>query len=179
MCFRMLFETEELTVRSQATYAIEILKKRLGSKSPNIQLLSLSVKQKDIGSRRYYVLTRTCFYKANEIVIHDSSKPLISPEFMEHVNHSCKANSYAAEGRVMILKLVEAARKFLSEVTPHLCFNGEKMLKPGNESETHFGNGQCKKPLPQSRMLSIGMLFPPEHLEVLEDNLDWEDITRA
>ncbi|GKD80788.1 hypothetical protein Tco_1347627 [Tanacetum coccineum] len=29
-------------------------------------------------------------------------------------------DSYAAEGRVMILKLVEAARKFLSEVAPHV-----------------------------------------------------------
>ncbi|GKF60575.1 hypothetical protein Tco_0177361, partial [Tanacetum coccineum] len=25
-------------------------------------------------------------------------------------------------------------------------------------------------------MLSIGILLPPEHLEVLEENLDWEDI---
>ncbi|GKD35303.1 zinc finger CCCH domain-containing protein 13-like protein isoform X1 [Tanacetum coccineum] len=79
-----------------------------------------------------------------------------------------------------------------------LCFNGEKMLKPGNEAETHLGNGersvdidnnnnsnnvtdvfrwsQCKKPLPQSLMLSIGIPLPPEHLEVLEENLDWEDI---
>ncbi|GJY77336.1 retrotransposon protein, putative, ty1-copia subclass [Tanacetum coccineum] len=36
------------------------------------------------------------------------------------LNHATShANSYAAEGRVMILKLVEAARKFLSEVAPH------------------------------------------------------------
>ena len=61
-------------------------------------------------------------------------------------------------------------------------------MKAGNETETHLGNGersmdidnnnsnnvtdvfrwsQCKKPLPQTLMLSIGIPLPPEHLEVL------------
>ncbi|GKD75021.1 EIF-2-alpha kinase GCN2 isoform X1, partial [Tanacetum coccineum] len=35
-------------------------------------------------------------------------------------------DSYAAEGRVMILKLVEAARKFLSEVAPHVSSTGSE-----------------------------------------------------
>ncbi|GFY86423.1 zinc finger CCCH domain protein [Actinidia rufa] len=34
----------------------------------------------------------------------------------------------------------------------------------------------CKKPLPQKLMLSIGIPLPLEHVEVLEENLDWEDI---
>ncbi|XP_076952232.1 uncharacterized protein LOC143625900 [Bidens hawaiensis] len=82
-----------------------------------------------------------------------------------------------------------------------LCFNGEKMVKAGNEMDTdgadsdnttinnnNINNGNnnnmmdvfrwsvCKKPLPQTVMRSIGIPLPPEHLKVLEDNLDWEDI---
>ncbi|KAJ0502258.1 putative histone deacetylation protein Rxt3 [Helianthus annuus] len=79
-----------------------------------------------------------------------------------------------------------------------LCFNGEKMVKSGNETDTngvdsdnnnnnHNNNGNnnmmdvfrwslCKKPLPQTLMRSIGIPLPPEHLKVLEENLDWEDI---
>ncbi|MFS7988006.1 putative histone deacetylation protein Rxt3 [Helianthus anomalus] len=79
-----------------------------------------------------------------------------------------------------------------------LCFNGEKMVKSGNEMDTngvdsdnnnnnHNNNGNnsmmdvfrwslCKKPLPQTLMRSIGIPLPPEHLKVLEENLDWEDI---
>ncbi|XP_059656216.1 uncharacterized protein LOC132303126 isoform X3 [Cornus florida] len=34
----------------------------------------------------------------------------------------------------------------------------------------------CKKPLPQKVMRSIGIPLPLEHLEVLEENLNWEDI---
>ncbi|PWA47647.1 Histone deacetylation protein Rxt3 [Artemisia annua] len=91
-----------------------------------------------------------------------------------------------------VLYLESRTRRF------ELCFNGEKIVKAGNEAETHLGNGersmdidnnnnsnnvtdvfrwsQCKKPLPQTLMLSIGIPLPPEHLEVLEENLDWEDI---
>ncbi|MFS7988007.1 hypothetical protein Hanom_Chr11g01029491 [Helianthus anomalus] len=69
-----------------------------------------------------------------------------------------------------------------------LCFNGEKMVKSGNETDTngvdsdnnnnnHNNNGNnnmmdvfrwslCKKPLPQTLMRSIGIPLPPEHLKV-------------
>ncbi|KAI3676546.1 hypothetical protein L1987_86157 [Smallanthus sonchifolius] len=74
-----------------------------------------------------------------------------------------------------------------------LCFNGEKMVKAGNEEDTNSVDGDnnsnnyynmtdvfrwslCKKPLPQMVMRSIGIPLPPEHLQVLEENLDWEDI---
>ncbi|KAL9461000.1 hypothetical protein AB3S75_004069 [Citrus x aurantiifolia] len=86
-----------------------------------------------------------------------------------------------------------------------LCFAGEKMVKavPASEShdtETeksqnhllHSTNGEkndgdnimtdvfrwsrCKKPLPQKVMRSIGIPLPPEHVEVIEENLDWEDV---
>eukprot|EP00262_Sarcandra_glabra_P011518 TRINITY_DN2780_c0_g1_i1.p1 TRINITY_DN2780_c0_g1~~TRINITY_DN2780_c0_g1_i1.p1 ORF type:complete len:817 (+),score=173.64 TRINITY_DN2780_c0_g1_i1:177-2627(+) len=39
-----------------------------------------------------------------------------------------------------------------------------------------FRWSRCKKPLPQKVMLSIGIPLPVEHLEVLEENLDWEDV---
>ncbi|XP_052195064.1 uncharacterized protein LOC127803079 [Diospyros lotus] len=34
----------------------------------------------------------------------------------------------------------------------------------------------CKKPLPQKVMQSIGIPLPLEHLEVVEENVDWEDV---
>ncbi|KAK2977701.1 hypothetical protein RJ640_026841 [Escallonia rubra] len=85
-----------------------------------------------------------------------------------------------------------------------LCFNGEKMVKVvtashGHEMETekfltHNSNGErnamdidsvmtdvfrwsrCKKPLPQKVMRSVGIPQSLEQLEVLEENLDWDDI---
>ncbi|KAI3510273.1 hypothetical protein L1887_17138 [Cichorium endivia] len=61
-----------------------------------------------------------------------------------------------------------------------LCFNGEKMVETNGESESSlmdvFRWSQCKKPLPQTVMRAIGIPLPPEHLQVLEENLDWEDI---
>ncbi|XP_058090190.1 uncharacterized protein LOC131236776 [Magnolia sinica] len=39
-----------------------------------------------------------------------------------------------------------------------------------------FRWSRCKKPLPHKVMHSIGIPFPIEHLEVLEENLDWEDV---
>ncbi|WJX12630.1 hypothetical protein P8452_03105 [Trifolium repens] len=86
-----------------------------------------------------------------------------------------------------------------------LCFAGEKLVKPTPATQTHdsgaeksqnhhphSANGEknehdqvlidafrwsrCKKPLPQKVMRSIGIPLPLEHVEVLEENLDWEDI---
>ncbi|XP_022970872.1 uncharacterized protein LOC111469718 [Cucurbita maxima] len=86
-----------------------------------------------------------------------------------------------------------------------LCFSGEKMVKTivasqGHEADAeksqnhvvHCPNGErtdndntlidvfrwsrCKMPLPQKVMRSIGIPLPSEHVEVLEDNLDWEDV---
>ncbi|XP_004495444.1 uncharacterized protein [Cicer arietinum] len=86
-----------------------------------------------------------------------------------------------------------------------LCFAGEKMVKatpatqshdPGAEKSQnhhpHSANGEknesdqvmidayrwslCKKPLPQKVMRVIGIPLPLEHVEVLEENLDWEDV---
>ncbi|CAL9069418.1 unnamed protein product [Musa banksii] len=86
-----------------------------------------------------------------------------------------------------------------------LCFNGEKAVMltsyQAMESEheklqnhgSHVQNGDrnsteresitdvfrwscCKRALPEQLMRSSGIPLPVEHLEVLEDNLDWEDI---
>ncbi|KAF5751751.1 zinc finger CCCH domain-containing protein 13 isoform X1 [Tripterygium wilfordii] len=86
-----------------------------------------------------------------------------------------------------------------------LCFTGEKMVKSALASQNHEGetekppnnhslaaNGdkndsenimidafrwsRCKTPLPQKFMRSVGIPLPHEYVEVLEDNLDWEDV---
>ncbi|KAK7314855.1 hypothetical protein VNO77_33383 [Canavalia gladiata] len=86
-----------------------------------------------------------------------------------------------------------------------LCFTGEKMVKaiPATQmldpdiekSQNHhphssnvdkadsdnimidvFRWSRCKKPLPQKVMRSMGIPLPLEHVEVLEENLDWEDV---
>ncbi|KAI3698241.1 hypothetical protein L6452_31354 [Arctium lappa] len=72
-----------------------------------------------------------------------------------------------------------------------LCYNGEKMVETvvgtssangGGDSDGNsnlmdvFRWSECKKALPQTVMRSIGIPLPPEHLQVLEENLDWEDI---
>uniref|UniRef100_A0A6P3Z087 zinc finger CCCH domain-containing protein 13-like isoform X2 n=1 Tax=Ziziphus jujuba TaxID=326968 RepID=A0A6P3Z087_ZIZJJ len=86
-----------------------------------------------------------------------------------------------------------------------LCFTGEKMVKATQSSQAHeaeteksqnhhshstngdriecdnvvidaFRWSRCKRPLPQKVMRSIGIPLPLEHVEVLEENLDWEDV---
>ncbi|CAO2836541.1 unnamed protein product [Amaranthus hypochondriacus] len=87
-----------------------------------------------------------------------------------------------------------------------LCFTGEKIVKSASVSQAHeaesdksqnhvhSSNGEksavegdnmvvdmfrwsrCKKPLPQKVMRTIGIPLPAEHVEVLEENLDWEDV---
>ncbi|KAF0909244.1 hypothetical protein E2562_032956 [Oryza meyeriana var. granulata] len=87
-----------------------------------------------------------------------------------------------------------------------LCFSGEKSRSVGsssnasdaepekhhNSSHHHSQNGdrgstehelrdvfrwsRCKKAMPESTMRSIGIPLPAEQLEVLQDNLEWEDV---
>ncbi|XP_047315212.1 uncharacterized protein LOC124919098 [Impatiens glandulifera] len=79
-----------------------------------------------------------------------------------------------------------------------LCFMGEKIVK-NNTSQTHdseethgihtangggsdgdsidvFRWSRCKSPLSQKVMRTVGIPLPLEHVEVLKENLDWEDI---
>ncbi|EEE67156.1 hypothetical protein OsJ_24225 [Oryza sativa Japonica Group] len=87
-----------------------------------------------------------------------------------------------------------------------LCFSGEKARLVGsssnaadaetekhqNSSHHHSQNGdrassehelrdlfrwsRCKKAMPESSMRSIGIPLPADQLEVLQDNLEWEDV---
>ncbi|KAJ4967177.1 hypothetical protein NE237_019026 [Protea cynaroides] len=86
-----------------------------------------------------------------------------------------------------------------------LCFNGEKMInvmisqasdamsEKLHNHNSHAQNGErtvdretmvvdvfrwsrCKKPFPQKVMRAMGIPLPLEHLEVLEENLEWEDV---
>jgi hypothetical protein len=86
-----------------------------------------------------------------------------------------------------------------------LCFSGEKPRSIGSNSNAtdaepekhlnsshHSQNGdrssmehelrdvfrwsRCKKAMPESAMRSIGIPLPAEQLEVLQDNLEWEDV---
>ncbi|KAL2605405.1 hypothetical protein AAZX31_09G142300 [Glycine max] len=86
-----------------------------------------------------------------------------------------------------------------------LCFTGEKMAKAIPATQMHdldteksqnhhhhptngdkadsdnvmvdvFRWSRCKNPLPQKLMRTIGIPLPLEHVEVLEENLDWEDV---
>ncbi|KAK8677049.1 hypothetical protein V6N13_142605 [Hibiscus sabdariffa] len=86
-----------------------------------------------------------------------------------------------------------------------LCFTGEKTVKATAASQahdadtdksqnhhSHSSNGEkndsdnilidvfrwsrCKKPLPQKVMHSIGIPLPLEHVEVLEESIEWEDV---
>ncbi|KAL6655586.1 hypothetical protein ACP70R_006412 [Stipagrostis hirtigluma subsp. patula] len=86
-----------------------------------------------------------------------------------------------------------------------LCFSGEKPRSIGSNSNLsdaevgkhqnsshHSQNGdrssmeheirdvfrwsRCKKAMPESAMRSIGIPLPAEQLEVLQDNLEWEDV---
>ncbi|KAF8688759.1 hypothetical protein HU200_042238 [Digitaria exilis] len=86
-----------------------------------------------------------------------------------------------------------------------LCFNGEKARSIGSNSSAsdaeaekhqnsshHSQNGdrgsvehelrdvfrwsRCKKAMPESAMRSIGIPLPADQLEVLQDNLEWEDV---
>lgn len=63
--------------------------------------------------------------------------------------------------------------------------NGDKSQSRGNhdaekaqgvvENFDRFKWARCKQPLPQKVMRAIGIPLPPEYVEVLEENLDWEE----
>ncbi|EPS74224.1 hypothetical protein M569_00530, partial [Genlisea aurea] len=77
-----------------------------------------------------------------------------------------------------------------------LCFMGEKVAKTqaaetgkiqclngGVDGESSssvvvdlFRWSRCKRPLPQKYMLSVGIPLPWEHVEILEENVEWEEI---
>ncbi|KAH6815378.1 zinc finger CCCH domain protein [Perilla frutescens var. frutescens] len=55
--------------------------------------------------------------------------------------------------------------------------NGEQSAVDGESSVDIFRWSHCKRPLPQKSMLGIGIPLPLEHVEVLEDNIEWDDMS--
>ncbi|KAL1569470.1 U1 small nuclear ribonucleoprotein 70 kDa-like [Salvia divinorum] len=56
--------------------------------------------------------------------------------------------------------------------------NGERSAVDGESTVVDvFRWSRCKRPLPQTSMQSIGIPLPVEHVEVMEDNLEWDDIS--
>lgn len=56
--------------------------------------------------------------------------------------------------------------------------NGERSAVDGESTVMDiFRWSRCKRPLPQKSMQSIGIPLSLEHVEVLEDNLEWDDIS--
>ncbi|KAL5715760.1 hypothetical protein ACHQM5_017536 [Ranunculus cassubicifolius] len=62
-----------------------------------------------------------------------------------------------------------------------LCYTGEKTSEgetstDQNELVDVFRWSCCKKPLPQKMMCSIGIPLPLDYIEVLAENIEWEDV---
>lgn len=56
--------------------------------------------------------------------------------------------------------------------------NGDKSTADGESTVVDiFRWSRCKRPLPQKTMQSTGIPLPLEHIEVVEDNLEWDDIS--
>ncbi|KAK8916521.1 hypothetical protein KSP39_PZI023275 [Platanthera zijinensis] len=54
--------------------------------------------------------------------------------------------------------------------------NGDKHPSERDNIMDVYRWSRCKKPIPQDVMHSTGIPLPIEHVEVLEENLDWEDV---
>ncbi|GFP97333.1 hypothetical protein PHJA_001877400 [Phtheirospermum japonicum] len=73
---------------------------------------------------------------------------------------------------------VETGRAHTSYNPPNHLSNGEKHAVDGDSSVVDvFRWSRCKRHLPQKIMQSIGIPLSLEHVEVLEDNLEWDDIS--
>ncbi|XP_031402086.1 uncharacterized protein LOC116211729 isoform X1 [Punica granatum] len=90
--------------------------------------------------------------------------------------HSCRYElSFTGEKMVKATVQLQEADSEKSQNNHAYSMNGER-----NESDNMvidvFRWSRCKKPLPQKVMRSIGIPLPLEYVEVLEENLDWEDV---
>ncbi|KAL2553337.1 Histone deacetylation protein Rxt3 [Forsythia ovata] len=62
-------------------------------------------------------------------------------------------------------------------IPTRILANGERSVVDGECTVVDvFRWARCKRPLPQKLMLSIGIPLPLDHVEVLEENLEWDDI---
>ncbi|KAF8046982.1 hypothetical protein N665_3277s0001 [Sinapis alba] len=100
--------------------------------------------------------------------------------------HSCRYELCFAGEKTM--KAFQASQQHSSQDAMEIDNNNNK----SQNHLTHVTNGdktdsdnsiidvfrwsRCKKPLPQKLMRSIGFPLPPDHVQVLEENLDWEEV---
>uniref|UniRef100_A0A803L504 Uncharacterized protein n=1 Tax=Chenopodium quinoa TaxID=63459 RepID=A0A803L504_CHEQI len=132
-------------------------------------------------------------------------EPTLAPVAVER-SMTTRAAASNALRQQRFVREVTIQYNLCNEPWYELCFTGEKIVKVPSVSQAHeaesdksqnhvhTANGErssaegdnmvvdmfrwskCKKPLPQKFMRSIGIPLPLEHVEVLEENLDWEDV---
>lgn len=93
--------------------------------------------------------------------------------------HSCRYElCFASEKIVKAASASQGHEADAEKSQNHVhAANGERITAEGdNVVVDMFRWSRCKKPLPQKVMRSIGIPLPLEHVEVLEENLDWEDV---
>ncbi|KAH9664600.1 zinc finger CCCH domain-containing protein [Citrus sinensis] len=92
--------------------------------------------------------------------------------------HSCRYElSFAGEKMVKAVPASESHDTETEKSQNHLLHSTNEEKTDGDNIMTDvFRWSRCKKPLPQKVMRSIGIPLPPEHVEVIEENLDWEDV---
>ncbi|CAI9108858.1 OLC1v1008558C1 [Oldenlandia corymbosa var. corymbosa] len=94
--------------------------------------------------------------------------------------HSCRYELCFAGEKMVKATPASLANEAESDRSQHHnshSTNGERGCSVDTENVVDaFRWSRCKKILPQSKMISVGIPLPPEHVEVLADNLDWEDI---
>ncbi|KAL0842809.1 hypothetical protein Bca101_016054 [Brassica carinata] len=101
--------------------------------------------------------------------------------------HSCRYELCFAGEKTMKAFQASQQQQHSSQEAMEIDNNNNKSLNhlpSSNGDKTESDNSiidvfrwsRCKKPLPQKLMRSIGFPLPPDHVEVLEENLDWEDV---
>ncbi|XP_074307936.1 uncharacterized protein LOC141642868 [Silene latifolia] len=93
--------------------------------------------------------------------------------------HSCRYElCFATEKVVKNLHVSETHEAETGNPQNHVAsMNGDRIMADGDNMVVDmFRWSKCKKPLPQKVMRSIGIPLPSDHVEVLEENLDWEDV---
>ncbi|KAF3334913.1 Transcriptional regulatory protein rxt3 [Carex littledalei] len=58
----------------------------------------------------------------------------------------------------------------------HHTQNGTGSIEQKEELVDTFRWARCRKPLPDNSMRSLGLPLPPEHLEILVEHVEWDDV---
>ncbi|KAH9614446.1 hypothetical protein KSS87_002212 [Heliosperma pusillum] len=93
--------------------------------------------------------------------------------------HSCRYElCFASEKLVKNVHVSQTHESETGNPQNHVAsMNGDRIMADGDNMVVDmFRWSKCKKPLPQKVMRSIGIPLPLDHVEVLEENVDWEDV---